>query len=609
MASRTGGSDRRGRKGKPIPKRKKSKNLHFHLLRRVFYWSIVLCVWATAALILTTVYLAHDLPNPEVLKDNFRAPGITIFAAGGAVIGTSGAVYADLVPLAELPPELPKAVLAAEDRRFFRHHGVDWFGVLRAAIRNVRAGRVVQGGSTITQQLAKNVFLSPERSVRRKFKELLLSLWLEHRFSKDQLLTIYLNRVYLGGGAYGVEAASKRYFGKSARNLNLAECAMIAGLLKAPSRYAPTRDLEKSQARASQVLDSMVNSGHISRATAEKARQNPAKPLGAYTGGGSVQYFVDWILDQVPSLIGEPDRDILVETTFNPVYQLAGEGALQKYFKELTDHSANQAALVVIAPDGSVRAMIGGHRYSKSQFNRAVQAYRQPGSAFKLFAYLAAFENGYSPSDRFSAGEIVINGWSPRNYDSNYTGQVTLKDGFARSVNTVAVRLAETIGREKVIEMARRLGVNTPMQPSPSLVLGTAETTLLELTVAYAAVANGGVVIWPHGIARIMDRDGKVLYERMTNMSPRKVLSSFAVKSMDGLLKAVIKEGTGVKAGLVNAAGKTGTSQGFRDAWFIGYRNGLTLGIWLGNDDASAMEKVSGGGLPAQIWREFMMGF
>jgi penicillin-binding protein 1A len=275
----------------------------------------------------------------------------------------------------------------------------------------------------------------------------------------------------------------------------------------------------------------------------------------------------------------------------------------------LTDHSANQAALVVIAPDGSVRAMIGGHRYSKSQFNRAVQAYRQPGSAFKLFAYLAAFENGYSPSDRFSAGEIVINGWSPRNYDSNYTGQVTLKDGFARSVNTVAVRLAETIGREKVIEMARRLGVNTPMQPSPSLVLGTAETTLLELTVAYAAVANGGVVIWPHGIARIMDRDGKVLYERMTNMSPRKVLSSFAVKSMDGLLKAVIKEGTGVKAGLVNAAGKTGTSQGFRDAWFIGYRNGLTLGIWLGNDDASAMEKVSGGGLPAQIWREFMMGF
>lgn len=603
-----GGSGRRGRKGKSVPKSKKSKSLLFHMLRRILYWSIVLSVWVTTALILTTLYLAHDLPNPEVLEDNFRAPGITIFAAGGAVIGTSGAVHADLVPLAELPPELLRAVLAAEDRRFFRHNGIDWLGVLRAAIRNVHAGRIVQGGSTITQQLAKNVFLSPERSIRRKFKELLLSLWLEHRFTKNQLLTIYLNRVYLGGGAYGVEAAARRYFGRSARNLNLAECAMVAGLLKAPSRYAPTRDLEKSQARASQVLDSMVDAGYISRATAEKVRQNPARPLGAYTGGGSAQYFVDWVVDQVPSLIGEPDRDILVETTFNSMYQMAGESALKKYFNELDDHSANQAALVVIAPDGSVRAMIGGLNYSRSQFNRAVQAYRQPGSAFKLFAYLAAFENGYSPSDRFSAGEIVVDGWSPRNYDSKYAGQVTLKEAFAQSINTVAVRLAETIGREKVIEMARRLGVTAPMQVSPSLVLGTAETTLLELTVAYAAVANGGAVIWPHGIVKIMDRAGQVLYERMPNATPRRILSSFAVESMDHLLKAVINEGTGTKAGLVNAAGKTGTSQDYRDAWFIGYRSSLTLGIWLGNDDASSMQKVSGGGLPAEIWREFMMG-
>jgi len=448
--------------------------------------------------------------------------------------------------------------------------------------------------------------LSPERSMRRKYKELLLAFWLERHFTKNQLLTIYLNRVYLGAGVYGVEAAANRYFGKSARVLDLAESAMLAGLLKAPSRYAPTNDLKRSQARAAQVLNSMVVTGYIPETAAERARQHPAVPLGAYTGGNNVQYFVDWILLQVPSLIGQPDRDIIVDTTFQPAHQMIGERVFRDYLKELKSHSADQAALIVIRPDGAVSAMIGGHEYAKSQFNRAVQARRQPGSAFKLFAYLAAFEQGFSPADSFSADQIVVNGWSPRNYDGNYTGRVSLKDAFARSVNTVAVRLGEEIGRGSIIEMARRLGVTGPMRDSPSLVLGTAEVTLIDLSVAYAAVANGGSLVWPHGIVKITDRDGQVLYERMSDGIRRQVLDSTVVASMDYLLRAVIDGGTGLKVGLKDAAGKTGTSQGSRDAWFIGYQGDLTLGIWLGNDNATPMEGVSGGGLPARIWGEVM---
>ena len=606
MAPKARKSSSKKKKARSSSRRTKSQGVVWRRFKVFLYWVMVLCVWAAIVAASAVLYFAHDLPDPEILEGNFRPPGITVFSAGGEVIGTSGSVYADLVPFSELPVELSRAVIAAEDRRFFNHSGVDWLGVLRAALRNLRAGKIVQGGSTITQQLAKNVFLSPERSIRRKIKELLLAYWLEQRFTKTELLTIYLHRVYLGGGSYGVEAAARRYFGKSARQLTLSESAMLAGLLKAPSRYAPTRNLTRSQARASQVLANMVDAGYISHGAAEIARKNPARPLGSYTGGGSAQYFVDWILDQVPSLIGQPDRDLLVQTTFQPVYQVAGERALQKYHGDLIERSATQAALVAIGPDGSVRAMIGGHNYAESQFNRAVQAKRQPGSAFKIFAYLVAFESGFSPFDALSAGEIVVSGWSPRNYDGNYSGHVTLVSAFARSVNTVAVRLAETIGRQEIIKMAKRLGITSDMAPTPSLVLGTAETTLLELTAAYTAVANGGREIWPYGIAKIIDRDDRILYERFSSHRSRRILSSFAVNSMDGLLKSVINEGTGTNAKLPNAAGKTGTSQGFKDAWFVGYRDRLTLGVWLGNDNATSMEGVSGGGLPAKIWREVM---
>ena len=337
-------------------------------------------------------FYAHDLPSPAVFDSEFRSPGITILAADGAVLGTAGPVHAEPVALEELPAVLPLAVLAIEDRRFYSHLGVDWFGVARAAIRNIIAGRVVQGGSTITQQLAKNLFLTSERSFSRKIRELLLAFWLEHSFTKDQLLTIYLNRVYLGGGTYGVEAAAQRFFGKTSRDLTLSEAAMIAGLLKAPSRYAPTRNLDLAQSRAGQVVNSMVSAGWLSEDDALIAKRFPARPVGAFTGSSSSRYFIDWVLEQLPSYVGTPREDLIVMTSLEPVLQTVGEAALAEASEEATALNADQAAFIAVGSDGEVRAMIGGRNYMRSQFNRSTQARRQPGSAFKVFVYLAALK-------------------------------------------------------------------------------------------------------------------------------------------------------------------------------------------------------------------------
>ena len=576
------------------------------VVKRLAYWSLVLAVWGSLMLAGVVAYYAYDLPDPAALDTEYRTPGITLLAADGAVLGTAGPVHAEPVALAELPATLPRAVLAIEDRRFYLHSGVDWFGVARAAIRNLLAGRVVQGGSTITQQLAKNLFLTSERSFRRKIRELLLALWLEHRFTKDQLLTIYLNRVYLGGGTYGVEAAAWRYFGKTVRDLSLPESAMIAGLLKAPSRYAPTRDLLLAQSRAGQVLDRMVASGWLEQVEAAAAKRSPARPTGAYIGSGGARYFVDWVLERVPSYVGAPRQDLIIDTSLQPAFQQAGEKTLAASLNEAIEVDANQAALIALGPDGAVRAMIGGRDYRKSQFNRATQARRQPGSAFKLFVYLAALNAGFKPSDQFIDEAVEIDGWRPRNYDGLYKGKVTLREAFAQSINTVAVRLTERVGREQVIAMARRLGVTGLLRPTPSLALGTAETTLLELTTAYASVANGGRVLWPYGIVEIRNRKGIVLYHRKGSHVGQAITPGVA-SSMDDLLQAVVTGGTGRSAGLLGAAGKTGTSQDCRDAWFIGYRGENTAGIWLGNEGSTPMDRVTGGGLPARLWRTFMV--
>lgn len=607
------GRSRRGRVRKqggsppPASPRRKEPTTLWRTVRWLLYWGLVLAVWSGLTVTCVILYYAHDLPSPAVFETEFRSPGITLLAADGAVLGTAGPVHAKPVALEELPPVLPLAVLAIEDRRFYSHSGVDWLGVARAAIRNILARRVVQGGSTITQQLAKNLFLTSERSFQRKIRELLLAFWLEHGFTKDQLLTIYLNRVYLGGGTYGVEAAAWRFFGKTSRDLTLSESAMIAGLLKAPSRYAPTRNLELAQSRAAQVIDSMVGAGWLDEEAALIAKGSPARPTGAYTGSPGARYFIDWVLEQVPAYIGTPREDLVVMTSLETAFQTRGEAVLAASSKAATALDANQAALIAVGPDGAVQAMIGGRNYVQSQFNRATQARRQPGSAFKVFVYLAALNAGFKPDHQISDAAIEIDGWSPRNYDGRHRGNVTLRDAFAHSINTVAVRLTERVGRHKVIAMARRLGVTGPLRSAPSLALGTAETTLLELTTAYASVGGGGTVLWPYGITEIRDRGGSVLYRRKQSNAGRAIEPGVA-HAMDGLLKAAVTNGTGRGASLPGAAGKTGTSQDFRDAWFIGYRGDITAGIWFGNDEGTPMKQVAGGGLPAQVWRAFIVG-
>jgi penicillin-binding protein 1A len=599
---------RRGhRKGGPRRKQAAGRRKRRRFLGRLLYWAAIAGIWALVAGATLVGWYAYDLPDVSDLDSRTRSAGVTIAARDGTVLASFGQVYARHVDRSELPQALIDAVIATEDRRFYRHFGIDLIALARAALADLRAGSVVQGGSTITQQIAKNVFLTPERSLKRKVQEVLLALWLERRFTKNQLLTIYLNRVYLGAGSHGVEAAARRYFGKPASRLVLAEAAMIAGLPKAPSRYAPTRDLAAARARAAVVLDNMVAAGRLTRAEAEAAKAAPAAVTGAYGGSGAARYFADWVIDQVPAFVGPAARDLVVRTTLDAAAQRAAEAAVAAVLGERGGAAhVGQAALVAMAPDGAVRAMVGGRDYGASQFNRATQARRQPGSAFKIAVYAAALEAGFAPDDAVADVPVTVAGWSPRNYGGVYRGEITLTTAFAKSSNSVAVQLAERVGRRRVIEVARRLGIASPLSPRPSLALGAGEVTLIELTGAYAVVAAGGRGVIPYGIDEIRDRDGAVLYRR-AGSGPGRALSVAAARTLDALLRAVVREGTGRRAALaVPAAGKTGTSQDFRDAWFVGYRPGLVAGVWLGNDDGAPMRKVTGGGLPAELWHEFM---
>ncbi|HLT01329.1 MAG TPA: PBP1A family penicillin-binding protein, partial [Geminicoccaceae bacterium] len=506
----------------------------------------------------------------------------------------------------QISPWLPKAVVAVEDRRFWQHPGIDPIGIGRALVRNLQAGRVVQGGSTISQQLAKLVFLTPERSLWRKIKEALYTLWIEARFAKEEILEIYLNRVYLGSGAYGVDAAARRYFAKPARDLSLAEAAMLAGLIQAPSRYAPTRDLALAQARAAVVLNSMAEIGAITPEQAASAKAAPARPAAPRTRADS-GYFADWVVAE-SRLYADAERPrLVVRTTLDQEMQRAAEEAVRAAFADArVATGAEQAALVAMSPDGRVRAMLGGRGYAASQFNRATQAERQPGSAFKLFVYLAALEAGLRPEDRISAAPIEVDGWSPHNFDGRYPTDISLLDSFAGSVNTAAVRLGEQVGRYRVIRLAERLGITSPLIDEPSLALGSSEVRLIELTAAYASVANGGYLVWPEGVEAIEAPDGKALYRRRPVAEP--VLEPAVVRAMTAMLETTLDRGTGRAAALRRfAAGKTGTSSDYRDAWFVGFTDSLVVGVWVGNDDGTPMPHVTGGGLPARIFREFIL--
>ena len=562
-------------------------------------------------------WFAYDLPDPDRFNTAAtRQPTITVLAADGSEIGRRGNFYGTFIDLKDLPATLLWAVLSTEDRRFYAHHGVDPKGLARAALVNLRAGGIRQGGSTLTQQLAKNLFLTRDRTIKRKIQELLLAFWLERRFTKDEIFSLYLNRVYLGSGSYGVDAAALRYFDKSARDLSLYESAVIAGLLKAPSRDNPIANKKRADQRARQVLLSMVAANWIGEDDAAKAvriggsellgvSKNTSRRSRAAVGVGS-GYFTDWVIEQIKSFVGAPDRDLVIQTTLRPHLQSIAEAAIDQAISGANTRHVEQGALVALEPDGAVAAMVGGRDYRISKYNRAAQAERQPGSAFKLFVYLAAIEAGLRPSSKLTDEPITVEGWTPRNAGDVYSGVITFREAAARSINAVSVRLSERVGRNQVVQTARRLGITATLLTEPSLALGVNEVSLLELTGSYAIVANGGFGIWPHGIKVISDRDGVILYRRHGD-GPGRVIADRHIEYLNDLLSAVVLWGTG-KAAQLNrpAAGKTGTSQEFRDAWFVGYTPDLIAGVWFGNDNAQSMDRVTGGSLAAPAWRRFM---
>src|SRR6516225_2330976 len=572
-------------------------------LRRLVYWSLVLALWALIAAVGTIAFAVSTLPPIQSLEIPKRPPTVEIVGLDGRPLTMRGEMSGTDVPIKELPPYLPRAFVAIEDRRFFSHFGVDPIGLLRAVAANVLHRGVSQGGSTISQQLAKNLFLTQERTLWRKMQELVLALWLERKFGKSEILELYLNRVYFGSGAYGVEAAAQRYFGKPARAVKVAEAAMLAGLVKSPSRLAPSRNPNGAERRAQAVLTAMTEVGFITETMAKTALAQPARAVRP-AGAGSVNYVADWIMDVLDDLVGRLEQDLVVETTIDPALQAAAE-------KALTDELAlkgqkfdvAQGALVAMTPDGAVRALVGGKNYAESQFNRAVAAKRQPGSAFKPFVYLTALERGLTPESVREDKPIALKGWKPENYSHDYHGPVTLTQALALSLNTVSVRLTLEVGPQAVAKTAYRLGIDA----NPSLALGTSEVSLIELTCAYAPFANGGNAIAPHVVERVRTHGGKILYARAPQTLGR-IVDPRHVAMMNAMMRETLLIGTAQKAQLPGwqAAGKTGTSQDFRDAWFIGYTGHLVAGVWLGNDDSSPTKKATGGGLPVDIWSRFM---
>jgi penicillin-binding protein 1A len=588
-------------------RRRKSGGRRRSLLTRLFYWSLVLGLWAVIAGVGAIAFVAATLPPIQSLEVPKRPPTVEIVGLDGKPLTLRGEMSGTDVPIKELPPYLPKAFVAIEDRRFYSHFGVDPIGLARAVVANVLHRGVSQGGSTLSQQLAKNLFLTQNRTLWRKMQELVLALWLERKFSKAQILELYLNRVYFGSGAYGVEAAAQKYFGKSARQVKVAEAAMLAGLVKSPSRLAPNRNPAGAERRAQAVVAAMGELGFITETMAKTALAQPARAVRP-AGAGSVNYVADWIMDVLDDLVGRVEQDLVVETSIDPVLQGAAEKALiEELALKGQKLDVGQGAVVVMTPEGAVRALVGGKSYAESQYNRAVIAKRQPGSAFKPFVYLTALERGLTPDSVREDKPVALKGWKPENYTHEYHGPVTLTQALSQSLNTVSVRLTLEVGPAAVARTAYRLGIASKLDANPSLALGTSEVSLLELTSAYAPFANGGNAATPHVVERVRNQAGKVLYARAPQNLGR-IIEPRYVAMMNLMMRETILSGTAQKAQLPAwpAAGKTGTSQDFRDAWFIGFTSHLVAGVWIGNDDSSPTKKATGGGVPAEIWSKLM---
>ncbi|WP_306253376.1 transglycosylase domain-containing protein [Parvularcula sp. IMCC14364] len=551
---------------------------------------------------------AHT-PDPQTdLWSINRPPSVTLLDRQGELIGIRGSHYGDPVPVTELPDYVVASFVSTEDRRFYSHHGFDPRGFTRAILTNIRYRALREGGSTITQQLARSLFLSNERTLNRKLVELHLALWLEARYEKDELLSLYLNRTYLGSGAYGVEAAAQVYFGKSARELTLPEAALLAGLPKAPSTLSPTVNFEGAARRSVEVIDNLVETDIISPATAELAKMAPPilqlKNLNTDFG-----YVTDHALVRTADLLGGIETDIVITTTIDRTIQEYAASAVRAVMtEEAFDLGAEQAALIAYDNEGELLAMVGGRAYDDSQFNRATQAVRQPGSVFKPFVYLAALENGISTRTLFIDQPTEVEGWQPRNYTGTNRGPIRMTEAIAQSINSVAVQASEAVGRAEVVEAAQRLGITRDLQPHPSVALGAMAVTLEEITSAYLPFARSGLSASPYVISRIENRQGEVVYERA--LQPQQQLFDESVsRDMTHLMHQVMVSGTGRRArpGSRAAAGKTGTTNDWKDAWFVGYTAQMTAGVWVGNDENASMQEVTGGTLPASIWRSFML--
>ena len=587
--------------------RRRSGRKRRSFLGRIVYGCIVLSLWAAIALTGLIAYHATQLPPIDRLAVPKRPPNIEILANDGTLIANRGETGGRNASIHDLPAHLPQAFIAIEDRRFYHHFGIDPVGIARALVTNLTTGATVQGGSTITQQLAKNLFLTHERTASRKIQEAILALWLERRHSKDELLELYMNRVYFGAGAYGVEAAARRYFDKPAQELTLAESAMLAGLVQAPSRLAPTRNPQAARDRAALVLTAMANQGFIDENRMANAMARPAE-LNRPLGPGTANYAADYVMDVLDDFIGAVQDDVIVHTTIDLGLQEAAEASLIGELREQGERfGVDQGAIVALRPDGAIKALVGGKDYAQSQFNRAVAARRQPGSAFKPFVYLAAIERGLTPDTVREDRPIRLGDWSPENFSRDFRGPVTLREALSLSLNTVAVSLGMEVGIREVISAAQRLGIRSALQPNASITLGTSEVTPLELTGAYAAFANGGAAVIPHVITRVESASGEVLYQRVRAGLGR-VMDDETVAMMNAMLHDTMVAGTARRAALPDwqAGGKTGTSQGFRDAWFVGYTSALVTGVWIGNDDNSPTNRASGGNLPVDIWARFM---
>jgi penicillin-binding protein 1A len=565
----------------------------------------------------TVLMLALALPAFEETKKDWRYRGdfaVTFLDRYGNTIGHRGIIHEDSVPIDQMPDHFIKAVLATEDRRFFEHFGIDFIGLARAMSENARAGGVVQGGSTLTQQLAKNLFLTNERSLERKIKEAFLALWLEANMSKKEILSLYLDRAYMGGGTFGAAAAAQFYFGKNLTDVTLAESAILAGLFKAPAKYAPHVNLPAARARANTVLSNLVQGGLMTEGQVVGARRNPATVIDR-EDVKAPDYFLDWAFDEVQRLAKEgkiKDHTVMVRTTLDTGLQQAAEQAMEGSLREFGEgYKVKQGAMVMIENRGGIRAMVGGRDYGESQFNRATAALRQPGSSFKVYTYSAAMEKGYKPETLISDAPVTWRGWSPQNYGRSYAGKVTLQTALAKSYNTVPVRLAkDVLGTQIIADTAKAMGVATLLRTDKTIPLGTSEVTVLDQATGYAVFPAGGMQARRHGIEQVLDYEGTVLYDFDRDEPPaQRVLSEEANSKMNRMLVTIPVEGTARRGALDNgivSGGKTGTSQSYRDAWYVGFTGNYTTAVWFGNDDFTSMNNMTGGALPAMTFKRLM---